>query len=80
MGVVISFPATAISAKRLAVLREAMVDVGVTASHVIDAVTCGRGSSAMVASGSIAISPALCDTLIELFTILSHEREPGDAA
>jgi hypothetical protein len=59
--------------KRLAVLRAAMVDAGPVASRVIDGLTDGRGSSGMIADGTLAVSPAMADALIELFTLLARE-------
>jgi len=67
-------------AKKRAHLRAAMIDAGPVASRVIDALTDGRGSSAMVADGTLAVSPAMADALIELFTLVARERPGGGAA
>lgn len=67
-------------AKTRAHLRAAMIDAGPVASRVIDALTDGRGSSAMVADGTLGVSPAMADALIELFTLVARERRPEDAA
>jgi hypothetical protein len=65
-------------AKRLAILRAVMVDAGPVASRVIHALTDGRGASGMAADGTLSLSPAMVDALIELFTLCA--RRDGEAA
>ncbi len=66
--------------KRRAHLSAAVIDVGLAANRILYAITDQRLAGSRIGSGEIPISPALCDALVELFTVLARERQPAGEA
>jgi hypothetical protein len=67
-------------AKRLALLRAAVVTAGLRGSRVLQAACDDELAGTRLADGSLAIAPALCDALVELMAALPIDLVPGDAA